>query len=344
MQRLFDSRNPTDLLLFTDRIDVYICEWRYMTLDLFTLGETLSCLTVNGRFQTARQLQKSIGGSESNTAIGLARLGHAVAWASRLGEDPPGDEIFRTLRGEGVDVSAVRRSADAPTGLMIKERRGPSDIHVYYYRANSAASRLFSGDVPEAMVASARRVHLTGITCALGSEPAAAVHRIVSICQDRDIPVSFDLNLRRKLWKDAEAVAAYERLYPYVDDLLATQSELLICTNTGDLDDAAEYLYSRGVTRVVARRGPGGATGFEEGQRFDLQAESPVDVVDTVGAGDAFNAGYIHGLLTEQTFERSLWTGNWVASRVVAHHGDYEGLPSLHEYTSRLEPTRSTTR
>ncbi len=226
----------------------------------------------------------------------------------------------------------MTRSDRAPTGLMIKEARSPEDIHVYYYRHGSAAAGLSEADVPEDLVAGAGHVHLTGITLALGDGPAAALRKTLSIAKANEVPVSFDPNLRRKLWGDGEAVAAYEEIGEDVDDLLISRHEASVCAGTADLDEAIDYLAGFGIPRVALRRGARGVLGIADGERHEMAAHPVGSVVDTVGAGDAFNAGYLHGRISGRSFPEALDCGNWVASRVIAHAGDYEGLPSRQEY------------
>ncbi|MCL6637930.1 MAG: sugar kinase, partial [Alicyclobacillus sp.] len=117
-------------------------------MDVVTFGESMVCLTPlqKGSLETVWTFSKRMAGAESNVAIGLARLGHRVAWVSRLGDDGFGRFIFKTLRGEGVDVSAVRWDAEHPTGVFFKEFSG-SHTGVTYYRHGSAASFLQPDDV-----------------------------------------------------------------------------------------------------------------------------------------------------------------------------------------------------
>ena len=129
-----------------------------------------------------------------------------------IARDPFGEEILKVLRGEGVDVSAVVRVDGEPTGLMIKELRTPTEVHVHYWRRGSAAAGLGPEDVDDRLLASASRVHLTGITLALGERPRAAVHKVLRRCAELRVPVSFDPNLRRKLRPVAESVADHREL------------------------------------------------------------------------------------------------------------------------------------
>lgn len=297
-------------------------------LDLLTVGEPLICLTAAGRLAASPSLAKSIGGAEANVAIGLARLGLRPGYISRVGADPFGDEVVRTLRGEGVDVSRVQRSPTRPTGVMVKELRSPTDVRVHYYRQGSAASELDRvGEVPLA-----RRVHATGITLALGSGPAAAVGELLAAARAMGASVSFDPNIRLKLWSLDEAVVAVRAVLPYVDDLLLSEREALAVADAGELEDALLRLAARGIARVVVRRGAEGAVGIAGGVRVEIEAQTAGPVVDCVGAGDAFTAGYLFERLRGASFEAAMATGAWAAGHVVAHRGDYEGLPDRADY------------
>lgn len=297
-------------------------------LDLLTVGEPLVCLTSAGRLAASPTLAKSIGGAEANVAIGLTRLGLRAAYVSRVGSDPFGDEVVRTLRGEGVDVSRVQRSTQRPTGVMVKELRSPRDVRVHYYRQGSAATELDGiGEVPPA-----RHVHATGITLALGAGPATAVSELLSAARAMGASVSFDPNIRLKLWSLDDAVAAVREVLPGVDDLLLSEAEALAIAGTDEVDDALRRLVGQGIARVVVRRGADGAVGACDGGRVAVAAEAAGPVLDCVGAGDAFTAGYLYERLSGATFEQAMATGAWAAGHVVAHRGDYEGLPDRADY------------
>jgi 2-dehydro-3-deoxygluconokinase len=309
-------------------------------LDLLTVGEPLVCLTGDGRLAASPTLAKSIGGAEANVAIGLARLGLRAGYVSRVGADPFGDEIVRTLRGEGVDVSRVQRSRARPTGLMVKELRSPSDVRVHYYRQGSAASELDGiGDIPPA-----RHVHATGITLALGAGPARAVSELLAAAAATGATVSLDPNIRLKLWSLDDAVRALRAVLPHVDDLLLSEAEALAVAGAGDLEEALRLLADRGIARVVVRRGADGAVGTAGGVRVEVAAEAAGPVVDCVGAGDAFTAGYLFERLRGADFATAMATGAWAAGHVVAHPGDYEGLPDRADYDAWRGPATAVDR
>jgi sugar/nucleoside kinase (ribokinase family) len=308
---------------------------------IVTLGETLVCFSPEepGRLDAARRFRKSVGGAESNTAIGLARLGCRTSWISALGADPFGDEIVRVLRGEGVEVDAVRRTPHAPTGIMIKELRSVDDVRVHYYRKGSAASLLSERDIHSGLIAGASAVHLTGITCALGEGPRKAVHRMLELCNEQRVPVSFDPNLRFKLWTAEEAATEISWILPFVQTVLLSEGELAVCTLTTDLDAGIRKLQDEGVRTVAVRRGRRGAIAEEDGVRVEVDAE-PVILVDPVGAGDAFNAGFLFGRDRDYPLDQSAAIGNWAAGQVVAHPGDWEGLPTAEEFNQWIKSER----
>jgi sugar/nucleoside kinase (ribokinase family) len=175
-------------------------------------------------------------------------------------------------------------------------------------------------------------VHATGITLALGSGPAAAVAELLAAARAMGAGVSFDPNIRLKLWSLDDAVAAVREILASVDDLLLSEAEALAVAGARELDEALRRLADRGIARVVVRRGAEGAVGVAGGERVEVAAAAAGPVVDTVGAGDAFTAGYLFERLRGAPFAAAMATGAWAAGHVVAHAGDYEGLPDRADY------------
>jgi len=309
-----------------------------MGLDVATLGEALIGLdSGGGRIESAPALSKSVGGAESNTVIGLARLGHRTTFMGRVGDDPLGREVERTLRGEGVDVSSLIRDVSRPTGLMLKER-WDGRVSVYYYRTASAGSALEVSDVDVDLISRARVLHLTGVTLALGQGPRKAALAAASAARTAGVAVSLDANFRHKMATRDELVSQFEELAPLADHILLSWSEAGACA--GSTTDAAVHDYARRleVPTVVVKGPRGGATAFVDGEPVAEVAPSPVVVVDPVGAGDGFAVGYLHGLLSGADVAGRLATGAWVAGRVVSHLGDYEGLPLTGELAGDALP------
>ena len=250
---------------------------------VLTVGETMALLDPHGvgvpEHGTAFTLR--FAGAESNFAVALARLGVPVAWVSRLGRDVFGDMIEHGLRAEGVDVRHVLRD-DARTGLFVKWRSA-EERGVAYYRAGSAASRLSPVDVPEEALDGVRLVHLTGITMAISESGRALVVDLARRAKEAGATVLFDPNFRPALPDTAAAAAERQReVLPYVDWYLTGEDEATRLWGDEEIP-----------TRVVLRVGARGA--IVDGVRVPCARE--VSVVDEIGAGDAFAAGFAYGLL-----------------------------------------------
>ena len=301
-------------------------------MSVVTIGETMAALSPDhiGPLRHARSLGMSIAGSESNVAIGLCRLGHGAAWIGRVGDDELGDLVEMRLRGEGVAVHAARDPA-APTGLMIKEQRLAGMRRVHYYRRDSAGSRLDISDIPDGVIETAAVLHLSGITFAVGPSADATARAAVGRARENAVTVSLDLNHRRRLWSDAEAVAALSPLLSDVDILFASEDEARLFEPDADsIEELAVALRGRGPDVVVITLGEDGAVGASARNLLRIAA-FPVREVDPVGAGDAFVAGYLSGFLHGEGEPERLRRASAVAALSVATQGDWEGLPGVDE-------------
>lgn len=310
-------------------------------MDVLTFGEALACFSpALDRVEAARGLYaRTVGGAEANTAIGLARLGHDVAWVSRVARDPLGEHVLATLGAEGVDVSHTIRDAERQTGTMIKERIRPHDTSVHYYRRDSAATRLAPGDISDELLGSARILHFTGVTLAIGEHPRRLAHETAARAQALGTEVSFDANFRPRLIDADEAQRAYLHLIPHVTHLLCNEIEAQIMTGLDDVDDAVTALRDLGPENVIVKRGIDGAIADVDGVRHVIRAAPAPHPIDTVGAGDAFNAGWLHSRLIGLPTDRGLDLAAFVAAAVVQHPGDYEGFPSAATVAAWLDNT-----
>ncbi len=297
-------------------------------MDVLTIGEVMACfapdLAATGAVGVFR---RSVGGAEANTAIGLARLGDSVAWISRVSTDPLGEAVLDALRTEGVDVSRVVAVEDAQTGLMLKERVDEHEVRVFYYRAGSAASALQPGDVPDDAVRESRLFHVTGVTLALGEAPRQLAIETAERASEGGSRVTFDLNFRPKLTSADGARRFTHEILPFVDDFLCNESEAELLTGRPDPREAAVDLARRGPGAVIVKRGVAGAIALVDGALLAVPAAPAPAPVDPVGAGDAFNAGWIHGRLHGLGPATAIELAAFVTAGVVQHPGDYEGFP-----------------
>lgn len=296
-------------------------------IDLLTLGEAMASLHGGGPLRLGGSLELSMAGAEANVAIGLARLGHTVRWAGVVGDDELGRLVLRTLRAEGVNVDTARTDPDHPTGLLIQERRVAAITRVHYYRAGSAGSRLTPADASAALAERPRMLHVTGITPALGADAAATVTHAVRQARELGVRVCLDVNHRARLWDRETASRALADLLPYVDVLVASADELPLVSEGGPA-----ALLAAGIGEVVVKHGAAGAEAWA-GDEHAASGALRVPAVNTVGAGDAFVAGYLSGLLDGLPLGERVRRGVTVGAFAVASDGDWHGLPDRSELT-----------
>jgi 2-dehydro-3-deoxygluconokinase len=303
--------------------------------DVVALGETMVLLLAQqaGPLREASTFSRHIAGAESNVAVGVCRLGGTAGFISRLGDDEFGRVILNRLRGEGVDVSQVVMDAAAPTGLVIRERREVGPVDVLYYRRGSAASRLSPSDLSEEYIASARYLILSGITPALSASARATVFAAAEMGRAAGVTVVLDPNMRFKLWSADEARTVIRDLCGHADIVLPGLDEAQLLTSEADPRTAAEALLRLGPRMVVVKLGAEGALAVTP----ETDAASPATlvprVVDPVGAGDAFAAGFVTGQIRGMDLAESLALGNRCGAAAMLVPADQEGLPRWDEVT-----------
>lgn len=309
--------------------------------DVVTLGETLALLQTTGvgALRHARELQLSVGGSESNVAIGVARLGLQSRWVGRVGGDELGARVLREIRAEGVDTHGIV-DPDAPTALMIKEQRNAEQLRVTYYRRDSAGSRLAPGDLPDGWLPQAKILHITGITAGLSKTALDAVHSASALARANGTLVSLDLNYRRALWDKFAFGAALHELVSAADVVFGSPHEVtqIVGRCGGSQKNQLEALAELGPEQAVLKLGAEGALALVHGRLY-RQDSFAVKVVDSVGAGDAFVAGWLAELITRPS-DVAAWLSTAAACGAYACTvpGDWEGAPSRQEVDSLIQP------
>jgi 2-dehydro-3-deoxygluconokinase len=299
-------------------------------MHVVTFGETMILMTPTkqGPLDAVWEFQKGMAGAESNVAIALARLGHAVAWISKLGADSFGRFIYKTLRGEGVDVSHVQFDEKRPTGVFFKEFMG-GRTHAYYYRSNSAASQLHPDDIPLMDFSEARYLVVTGITPALSPLNQQTTFQSIEQAHQCGMQVVFDPNIRRKLWSVEEARPVLNKMASQADIVLPGIEEGSILTRHTHAPEIAQALLDNGAQLVVVKLGPQGAyyhSSTDKGYVSGFQ----VHLVEEVGAGDAFTAGLLSGLLDHLDVPAAVKRACALGALAVTGTGDYESLPDRH--------------
>ncbi|SEA76278.1 2-dehydro-3-deoxygluconokinase [Thalassobacillus cyri] len=313
-------------------------------LDVVTLGETMVLFSTreNLPLDYVHQFQKQIGGAESNVAIGLARLGHRVGWISKLGSDPFGQYVNKFIRGEGVDTSEVLFTEKAPTAVFFKESLSEGNVNVYYYRKGSAASMLSPHDLNEAYIRQAKFLHITGITPALSETCNQAIYEAIEIAKRNHLTIVFDPNIRYKLFPDEdEARKTLLAIASEADVLLPGLDEGEFLTGESTPEKISSRLRQHKEQKVIIKLGEDGAY-YQTADGAGYVDGFPVDqVVDPVGAGDAFASGVISGLIEEKPIEAAVRQGNAMGAFVVQMNGDIEGTPTKKQLADLLDPKQN---
>lgn len=302
-------------------------------MDVVTIGESMAVFTPtsNGLMRYATHFTKKIGGAESNVAVGLARLGHRAGWISRVGNDEFGKAILAFLKGEGVDISRVKMDEKAPTGIYFKEMRRQNDIRAYYYRKGSAASLLSPADLDEEYIASAKYLHITGITPALSDSCREAILAAIKIARDNGVKIVFDPNLRLKLWKEEAARETLLYIASQADIVLPGMAEATFLFGNHPTEKLGQLFLELGASIAVLKLGEKGAHYFTSKEDKWVPGFPVEQVIDPVGPGDGFAAGFISGLLDGLSIYHAVERANAVGALVTMVYGDVDGLPERDE-------------
>jgi 2-dehydro-3-deoxygluconokinase len=313
-------------------------------LEVVTFGETMALFIPTGLkdMQHASHYENTFAGAESNVAIGLARLGHRSGWFGHLGHDPFGVKTLKGIRGEGVDVSQAQLTDAGPTGLMLKQSiRGKSSV--YYYRKGSAASQMKPEQLNENYIRQAQILHVTGITAALSPASRETLFAAVQLARKHGVRVSFDPNLRLKLWSIGEARPVLLQLATLADYFLPGLDELKLLYDTDDMPSIIEQLRKLNATCIV--KGADESTLWIQRDQITSIPFHPVkQVVDTVGAGDGFCAGFLSGILRGFSIVEAIRLGSVVGALVVQGAGDWESAPTWEMVEEELQLRKSVER
>lgn len=294
--------------------------------EIVCIGETMALITpTDAPLSDAATASIGLAGAESNVAAGVASTGHRVAWASRLGADPLGDRVASELERRGVELWVERDDA-APTGVMFKDP-GAESSSVYYYRRGSAASRMEPGFLTAQQLDGVRIVHTTGITPALSESCRDMVDRLFTDARAAGALVSFDVNDRRPLWTKEDAAETLARLADAADITFVGRDEAERIWGTVTPAEIRAFLPNCAL--LVVKDGDVGATAFDGDDEPIFVPAPVVDVVEPVGAGDAFASGFLAATLDGADLAARLSAGHAAAERVLTIAADLPPLVPL---------------
>ena len=314
-------------------------------MDVISLGEMMVMFvaTEAGPLRGIETFRKHVAGSEANVAIGLARLGHQAGWVSRLGNDEFGLYIRNFLRGEGVDVSHVILDPDHPTGIAFKEQRELGARKVIYYRRGSAASHMTPADLDPNYFSGARYFQVSGINPALSASCHETVRAAMDLAHQAGAMVSFDPNVRLRLWDTETCRRTLRELLRSCDLVLPGADEAELLTGESDPERAAREILRLGPRLVVVKLGAQGSLAVSDDGVVRVPALRLERIIDPVGAGDGFAAGFLSGQLRGWGIAESMRLGNVVGAFAMSVSGDVEGLPTWEDVQS-VESSRDVAR
>ncbi|MFF1922786.1 sugar kinase [Streptomyces sp. NPDC058221] len=302
------------------------------------IGETMAALVPEpaAPLEGADHLGVRIAGAESNVAVYLADHGVSARWVSALGDDPFGRRIRGEVAAAGVDISGVRTDPHRPTGLLVKDP-GTDSTRVHYYRRGSAASALAPDLLDDDAVRSAGLIHLSGITPALSPSCRDLVAALLEPPEaERPCPVSFDVNHRPALWPDGTAPAVLLAFARRADITFVGLDEAQALWGE-QLRDAAHVRELLPEPRILVVKDGGRAATAFDGPRAHTVPAPRVEVVEPVGAGDAFAAGFLAGLLRGEDTVRALRLGHLTAGAALRVTGDHGPLPGPERLAALLD-------
>ncbi|WP_339285002.1 sugar kinase [Oceanobacillus sp. FSL K6-3682] len=308
-------------------------------MDVLSVGETMVLFSpkTNGQLRYANDFSARIAGAETNTLIGLAKLGHETSWISRVGNDELGAKIVSAVRGEGVDTTHVKHDKEAATGLFLKEKTNAQTSSIFYYRKDSAASKMTSEDIENIDVSDTKYLYITGITPALSKSCEEMVFALLHKAKKEKVTVVFDPNIRKKLLDKNNGVELIKKIIGLSDIVLPGKSEGDFLFDTTDAAEISKYCRNLGAGAVVVKLGEKGAYYENKDQNGFVGAYSVPYVMDPVGAGDGFAAGLLSGLLDGLAWKDAVKRACAMGALVTQVDGDIEGLPTQEQLQAFME-------
>jgi len=297
------------------------------SIDLLTVGEAMLRLSVPAGelLADSPRFDTHVAGAECNVAVGVAQMGYRSRWWSRMTNNVFGQRIARTLSTYGVDCSEVVWTPEDRVGTYYVEfGASPHPTRVVYDRAHSAATRMAPETFPLNRIAEVRMVHLTGITAALSDSCYALLEAVITACERAHVPVVFDVNFRSRLWSAEMCRSRLAPLLPRVNTVIVgLQDAATVFEITGEpVDVLARLADVFPVEHIALTLGDSGAMGFNRANQEQIAVGGySVQMVDRIGAGDAFAAGVICGLL-QNDFGLGLRYGVAMSALQLTIHGD----------------------
>lgn len=307
-------------------------------------GEPMALLIADniGNLEDVEKFTRSLSGAEVNVSIGLSRLGHDVSYMTRLGDDPFGRYIEKSLKANNIGTEFVTYDNEYRTGIQLKNRvTDGSDPYAPYYRKGSAASHITPKEIDMIDFSEIDHVHVTGIPPALSETSRAATYRLMELAKENNIFTTFDPNLRPALWESREVmIEVINELASKADIILPGIEECRILTGLEDFEEISDFYQTKGNKTIIIKDGANGAYVRDGEESYRVSGFKVDNVVDTVGAGDGFAVGVISGRLEGLSLKDMVRRGNAIGAIQVSSISDNAALPTykeLNEFISKYD-------
>lgn len=306
--------------------------------EVITIGEplvTFASKEPDVSLADALEWHKIMGGAELNVAIGVKRLGHSVQYISRVGEDPFGEFVKKTIASHKVGTDYVSYDPDHWTGHQIKQRVTKGDPQVFNYRKNSAACHLTKDIINQVDLSDVKIAHMSGIFPSISDTAEETFRALFKRLNENNILTTYDPNLR-DTWKSHEYMVKTENeLAGYADIVMPGVEEGKILMGSDDPEEIADfYLKGSRTNTVIVKIGSKGAfVKTSKGEKYVVKGfhVDQDNIIDTVGAGDGFALGVITALLEGKNMEKAVMRGNAVGALQIQTPGDNDGYPTPEE-------------
>lgn len=305
-----------------------------MSIDIISFGEPLfefSQIPVKdgADLKKAPSYLSGFGGDSSNFSVAAARQGANVAVLAHLGGDVFGDQFVDLWEQENINTQWVKRNTDAPTGVYFisHDERGH---HFTFYRKGSAAALVTPSQIPEDGIAQAKLLHTSAITHAISDSSSDSVFRAIEIAKENDTLISFDTNLRLKLWPLARARAIIHETVQHVDFCMPSLDEAQLLTGLESADEIADFYLKLGAKNVILKMGADGAMVATENERFTAKGHK-VNTVDATGAGDCFSGSFLSQVVADKSLSDALIYANCAAALTTTGYGAVAPIPRANQ-------------
>ncbi len=297
-----------------------------MTYDIISFGEPLYEFTQLPDQSQQQTYLSGYGGDTSNLCVSAARQGAHVAMLTHLGDDVFGDKFIELWQQENISTEYVKRTPDAPTGIYFISHDDKGH-HFTFYRKGSAASLITPADINTSIFANTKLFHTSAITLAISPNCSDSVLHAIELAKNNDTLVSFDTNLRLKLWPLARARALIHETARLVDFCMPSLDEAQQLTGLNDANAICDFYLNLGAKNVVLKMGKDGAMVANANERFQAKGHR-VDTIDATGAGDCFSGAFLTQVVKGKTLIEALTYANAAAALTTTGFGAVAPIPT----------------